>query len=174
MSESSQGNNKGLSIVCRAGEACPPGDVLHGMGLPGGSHHASLAKDSLLLQVLGSTLGHELCVPARYVNNRKCQGHGGPIKLQGQGNRLWLILSVVTAVSSVSVHPTITIIYLKYLNSGGVRNEGGRKTKMKLGFNSCFVPFEAFVNTLWMMDSSANMTFPRKSVHFAAVMNRDL
>jgi len=44
---------------------------------------------------------------------------------------------------------------------------------MKLGFNSHFVAFEAFVNTLWMMDSSANLTFPRKSVQFAAVMNCD-
>lgn len=45
---------------------------------------------------------------------------------------------------------------------------------MKLGFNSCFVAFEAFMNTLGMMDSSANMTFSRKSVRFAAVMNRDI
>lgn len=45
---------------------------------------------------------------------------------------------------------------------------------MKLGFNSCFVAFEAFMNTLWMMNSSKNMTFSRKSVHFGTVMNRDI
>lgn len=44
---------------------------------------------------------------------------------------------------------------------------------MKLGFNSWFAAFEAFVATLGVMDSSANMTSPRKSGHFAAVMNRD-
>lgn len=45
---------------------------------------------------------------------------------------------------------------------------------MKLGFNSCCVAFEAFMNTLWMMDSSENTAFSRKSVHFATLMNRDI
>lgn len=45
---------------------------------------------------------------------------------------------------------------------------------MKLAFNSCFVAFEAFMNTLCMMDSSENMSFSKKSVHFATVMNHDI
>lgn len=89
----------------------------------------STATDSLLLQVLGSTRGHELCMSARYVNNGKRQGHGGTIKLQGQENRLWLIPSVVTAVSSVNVHPKTMIIYLKYLNSDGVWKWEGKKNQ---------------------------------------------